>query len=199
MLAAVLLQRTTSLCAECLKSVGRRGVPWDASALIAFGKFATSYVFIMGLTSLLLALGLGPPLPSWIVTPFLLATGSVVVLLSIFALGALKPERTNAWIDRIESKLGHPRLERGISFLAKESRRAVDRLARFQPRGLLAIFASHALYYAMFVGILVLLAISFGGEAAALTTARAIIYQGFIYVAPAPGGAGVGEATAEPF
>ena len=188
--------------------LGRRGVPWDAAAVIVFGEFATGFAFIMGLSSLFLLLGYGPPIIPWAITSFALAAGSVALILLALLAGAFWPERTLALIDRAERRLtgarplSRPALRRAIEGAARGSRSAVERLARYRRAGApgsLAILLSHVLYYGSFVGVLVALAVAFEARAWVEVIPAAVIYQAFVYVAPTPGGSGLGEASAELF
>lgn len=184
--------------------LGRSGVPWDAALVIAFGKFATSFIFIFGLTGLLLALGLGPPLPPWVLVPCVTAAGVSALLMSLLVLGAYWPEASAARIERILLLLGRAPLLRGpigrrlLAHVADTARHSLLRLSGFRAGGApgsVTILLSHALYYAAFVGVLVTLAAAFGARAPSVIP-TAVIYLAFLYVAPTPGGSGVGEASA---
>ena len=63
---------------------------------------------VIAVNAILIGCGLGPPLPPWIVGPFVVATGSVALLLAAFSAGALLPEKSVAVIDRIAARLPHP-------------------------------------------------------------------------------------------
>lgn len=185
--------------------LGRHGVPWDAALVITFGKFATSFVFIFGVTGVLLALGLGPPLPPWVLVPCAVAAGFSALIMFALIAGAYWPEATAALIDRAICRLrrapllGRPLGRRVLAGAAEVARHAVLRLSGFRKGGApgsAAIVLGHILYYAAFVGVLVVLAVGFEAPSVARLLPIAVIYQGFLYVAPTPGGAGVGEAGA---
>ena len=179
--------------------LGRRGVPWDAAVLIAFGKFAISFAVIFGLGFALVALGMGPSIPRWVMLPIAVAVGAFAMLLSILIVGAFWPGRTTALIDRLERRLGHGRIRAAIAATARD---AVSRLGRFRQAGLLiwmAILASQVLYHGIFVGVLIVLAAGFGAEPLVDLVPTAIIYQAFLYLAPTPGSSGLGEASANLF
>lgn len=185
--------------------LGRNGVPWDAALLITFGKFATSFVFIFGVTGVLLALGLGPPLPPWVLVPCAVATFFSAVIMFALLAGAYWPEVTAALIGRAigglrrAPLLRRPLGQRVLDHTADVARHAVQRLSGFRQgggAGSAAIVLGHVLYYAAFVGVLVILAVGFDTPSVRKIIPIAIIYQGFLYVAPTPGGAGVGEAGA---
>ncbi len=186
----------------------RSGVPWDAATLIVFGEFATGFAFIIGLACLLVALGFGPAIVPWAGVSLLGGVSGVSVLLGALIAGTFWPTGMIRLIDRLALALAEPRwlsnplFQRSLEALAREARNAVQRLAVFRragARGLLAILASHLVYYGNFVGILVVLAAAFGARSWLEVAPIAVIYQGFLYLAPTPGGAGVGEASAALF
>lgn len=79
---------------------------------------------------------------------------------------------------------------------------SIDRLALLRSRGLapLALLVlSHAIYFAMFAGVGVVLLHAFGREADVRAFAAVVVYIAFTYLAPTPGGAGFAEAMALPF
>jgi uncharacterized protein (TIRG00374 family) len=181
--------------------LGRRGVAWDAALVICFGKFATSFAFIMGLACVLLALGYGPHIAAWAVAPIAATVGLGVVLIGTLVVGAIWPAAAHRRIDAIEARLLRwlPRAGRPIAAAAREARSAIDRLAGFGRSGApgrLAILASHVVYYGAYVGLLVALAAIFGARGLAGIIPLAIIYQAFTYIAPAPG---IPEAGAAAF
>ena len=186
--------------------LGLHGVPWDAAVIISFGKLATGFAFIMGIACVLIALGLGPPISAWAVIPFTTAIALLSAIMMALLAGAYRPEATTALVDRLEKRLARwfrgPRGARAVVALAHGARQAIQRLAGFRrggARGSLAVLASHVLYYALFVGVLVLLATQLGTPRIDRLLPIAIVYQCFLYVAPTPGGSGIGEASANLF
>jgi len=184
--------------------MARRGVPVDASLVISFGKFATSFAFIMGLAGVLLGLGYGPPIAAWAIVSIVVTIGFGVVLVGSFVVGAAWPETSLRWIGHSEQWLERrpllhgPRARRAITAGAGIARRSVERMAKFRAagvRGWLAMCASHVLYYGAYVGLVVVLAHMFGARAIGPIVPLAIIYLAFTNIAPAPGiaeaGAGV--------
>jgi len=177
--------------------LGRRGVAWDAALVICFGKFATSFAFIMGLACVLLALGFGPHVATWAIAPIAATVALGVVLIGTLVVGAVWPAAAHRRIDAIAARLARwPRASRAI---ASSARGAIDRLAAFGRGGApgrLAILASHLIYYGAYVGLLVALAAMFDARSLAAIIPLAVIYQGFTYIAPAPG---IPEAGAAAF
>lgn len=167
----------------------RYGVPLEEAALLTFAKLLSSMAFIFGITFALIVAGLGPPLPSWVAISLAAAAGTAALLVSIMLLGGARPKAATAIVDRIPSK-----------WLATRMRRSIERIAaaKIGVRGGLAAMGVHALYYAVFMAPLVTLAVALGARLGPATTA-AVVYQGTIYLAPTPGGAGFGEATANLF
>jgi glycosyltransferase 2 family protein len=188
--------------------LGRHGVPLDGALLISFGKLATSLAFILVLSFLLLALGFGPAIAPWAFIPLVTAIGCSVLLMGLLVLGAFWPAATTRLITEIETWLSHrsisqrPGPARLISTLAATARGAVDRLSTFRrggARGSLSILTSHILYYGAYVGLIVALALMFGARSTAALVPVAVIYLGFLYIAPTPGASGLAEASAVVF
>ena len=61
--------------------------------------------------------------------------------------------------------------------------------------GWTALLASHLAYYAAFVGVFLVLAAALGATSVLATVPAAVIYQGFTYVAPTPGGSATSAPT----
>src|SRR5262245_35240411 len=162
--------------------LGRRGVAWDAALVICFGKFATSFAFIMGLACVLLALGHGPHVATWAVAPIAATVALGVVLIGTLVVAALSPAAAHRRIGAFDGRLaGGPRARRGMP---PSARGRIDRLAGFGrcgAPGRLAIFASHLVYYGAYVGLLVALAAMFDARAIATIVPLAIVYQAFTY------------------
>jgi len=158
--------------------LARHGVPSHASVAISFGKFATSFTFIMGLGTVLLLAGYGPAIPAWAMLS-VGATGVLgVVLFASLLLGVLWP----AALKRV--------LRFGFAH------RAIDRLAQLRQagaRGWLAIAGSHVLYYGAYVGLIVALAAMLHAPDPLAVAPVAVVYLAFTFIAPAPG---IGEASA---
>lgn len=182
--------------------MARRDVPVDVAIAVSFGKFATSFALIMGLACVLLALGHGPAIPGWAVLSIVATVGFGAALVGSFLVGAVWPEATLGWLDRVEARaLGgqRPRIARATVRCAGIARRSVERLAGFRAggaRGWLAITASHLAYYGSYVGLLVALGAMFGARSLGELVPIAIVYQAFTYIAPAPG---IPEAGAAAF
>ena len=186
----------------------RNGVPVEVGAIIAFGEFATGFAFIMGLASLLVALGFGPAISPWVGASFASALGFGALVMLGLVLGAFWPEATLARIERLERRLlgwrlcSSPRAQRMVRALAAGVTGSVQRLAQFRRAGApgsLALLLSHVVYYGTFIGIFVVLAVAFGAPSWTEVLPVAIIFQAFLYIVPTPGGAGFGEASAAVF
>lgn len=164
----------------------RRGVPLAAAGLVAFGKSATSTLILLLLAFMALALGLGPPLPTAVLTPLVAGLAIVVTILAVPVVAALS--------RRFRSVLARPggRWRAGLHD-------AAERLARLPVRALPAIFLSHLLYFCAFVGVLVVLAAALGAAPIGPTVGVSTVFSAFSYVAPTPGGAGLSEASADLF
>jgi uncharacterized protein (TIRG00374 family) len=183
----------------------RRGVPIEGALTITFAKFATSFAMIYGAGAVLLALGYGPPIPGWAIASIVATIAFGVVLCGSFVAGAIWPGPTTSLLSRIEAWLLRRWLLRGplatevVTSAVGVARRSIDRLGAFRTlhaAGWLAILASHILYYAVYVGLLVYLAYLFDARSLAVIVPIATIYQGFTFIAPAPG---IPEASAAMF
>lgn len=173
-------------------AMARRGVPWDAAGLVAIGRAMSGLLLHLVVALALLALGLGPTLHRWILVPFVVGAALALAIVLALVAAACFPERASAWCER----------RRALRAMFAFVRDAIVRLAAFRRRAartLPALLAVHALYYAFFVAILVVLLQAFGAEGGARVVSASIIYLAFTYVAPTPGGAGLSEAVAAPF
>ena len=188
--------------------LGRRGVPWDAAGLIAFGKTVTSVALVFGLALSFLALGLGPDLHWAIAAPFVSGTSVVAVLVAILVIGTLWPQKLIGWLRRrrarwrLRPSLNGPRVAGALDSLVGTTEKTIGRLITFKEgglRGSVAIMFGHVVYYATYIGLFLSLATCFGGTDLLGLAAMLVIYQTFTYAAPTPGGSGLSEATAEVF
>jgi hypothetical protein len=152
--------------------LARHRIAWDAATAMSFGKFATSFIFIMGLGTALLAAGYGPAIPPWALVSASVTAGLGVVLGGGLLLGVF-------WPAALKHVLG-------FDF----AHRAIERLARLRHvgiRGWLAIVACHVVYYAAYVGLIVALAAMLGAPVPLAATPVAVVYLAFTFIAPAPG------------
>ena len=179
--------------------LARRGVPWDAAAVIAFGKSITGTAFLLLLAFAAFAAGIGPAFGSGVRWTLAVGTGVVVVMLAVPMIAAFFPRRSLASIDRIERRLGGGEAPRVVLAVARGLRDTVERLARLRSGGLalvLKLTAANVAFYVAFVGVAVVLAMTFGAESWLKATGVSAVFLAFSYVAPTPGGAGLAEATA---
>jgi hypothetical protein len=171
--------------------LSRRGVPVDGAIAIMFGKFATSFIVIMGSASLLLAFGYGPEIPGWAVISIAATIGLGVVVIGGFVVGAWFPAPMLSRLDRLERRLGRkprgPFATRAITGSIGATRRSIERLARFRGTSWLPLFASHLFYFGSYVAVLVALGWMFGASSLWTVAAIAVVYHAFTYIAPAPG------------
>jgi uncharacterized protein (TIRG00374 family) len=186
----------------------QRGVAVDVGLVVGFGKSFTSFLLLMGTTLALLACGVGPRLHPYLLLPFASGTAVLLALTGVVALGAIWPQRLTTWLDARRQAWSRgwpfrgPRASRALHAVTRTLIDAIGRAAdlrRLGWGGWLAITASHLVYYAAFVGVFVVLAAALGASSVLATVPAAVIYQGFTYVAPTPGGSGLSEATATAF
>lgn len=186
--------------------LNRHGIELDAALTIAYARFATSFAFIFTLVALLLAAGFGPPMPPAMLAALTTAVGVGALLMLGLLVGAMAPNRATKLIDAIENQLesrtASARVRGWVEQGADTARGSIARLAwmrRHGVGGIAAMTLSHVLYYAAFVGVLCVLAAAFQSGFQTETIPRALIYLGFIYLFPTPGGAGGAEASADLF
>ncbi len=188
--------------------LARHGVPWSLAALIVFGQFVTGFAFIMALTSLALAFGFGPAVVPWAAASFAVASGFVASMAAGLVLAAFWPERSERSVRRLEARMLSWRFARGalvrrlVSRVSAEVCAGILKLGDYRRAGapgVTGILLSHVAYYSAFIGVFIAGADAFGAKSWTSLVPSAVIYQGFLYVAPTPGGAGLGEATANVF
>jgi glycosyltransferase 2 family protein len=179
--------------------LARRGVPWDAAAVIAFGKSITGTAFLLLLAFAALAAGIGPAFGSGIRWTLAVGTGVVVVMLAVPMVAAFFPRRSLASIDRSERRLGGDGAPRLVRAVARGLRDTVERLALLRSGGfalVVKLAAANVAFYVAFLGVAVVLTMTLGGESWLRATGVSAVFLAFSYVAPTPGGAGLSEATA---
>lgn len=183
--------------------LGRRGVPWDATVVIAFGKAFTGVAVVVTAAVLLVAVGLGPRYDRDLLAIVLFGGAIFCALFGAMIAAAIRPAPARrvvgagfGWLGR---RLGHPRVfERGATVTGD----AIDRLATLRdggPRPLLALALTHALFFGATAGVGLVLLTAFGGAADLRSFCALVVYIAFTYLAPTPGGAGFAEAMAVPF
>jgi hypothetical protein len=188
--------------------LGRRGIPWDAAAVIAFGKgiFGTALLVLFSFTAIFL--GLGPDLPEAFQAP--LVWGSLVMIVSalMMLLAGLFPGVARTVLEgsarplRALGRACHPKVAAAVDWCHGLGEGGITRLARFSHggiRGFAAIIAANVAYLTCFVAVAVTLAHFFGAVGLVKTGGISLVYLAFTYVAPTPGGAGLAEAGAVPF
>ena len=175
--------------------LGRRGVPWDAAALIAFGKSLTGTAVLILLAFGALAVGLGPSLDGRTLAVFTTGIGLVALMLLVPIAGAVWPAASLRAIARLEARLRARPL--AVRFCAG-LRSAVERLAKLRSGGAampLYILLAHLADLGVLVAIATVLADALGATSIPHALGISIVYAAFTYVAPTPGGAGLAEAV----
>jgi hypothetical protein len=179
--------------------LGRRGVPWDASVVIAFGKAFTGVALICFVSLVLVALGLGPEFDEQLLYLVFFGGGVFLLLVSTITIAAFRPEGAKLRISSLFARLGQGRGP-WVHSLERVTNQCIDRLALLRGGGAPLLLAlSHLLYFATFAGLALVLIVAFGGEANLAAAATTVVYIAFTYIAPTPGGAGFAEAMAVPF
>ena len=183
--------------------LGRRGVPWDATVVIAFGKAFTGVAVVVIASLVILAVGLGPRYDGRLVATALFGGAIFTALFAALVAAAWVPAAAHARVARIFGWLG--RRARGAAWVATGERvthDAIDRLAGLRRGGvapLARLAAAHLAYYGATTAAGVVLLTAFGGAIDLRSTCAVVVYIAFTYLAPTPGGAGFAEAMAVPF
>lgn len=184
--------------------LGRRGVSWDAAALIAFGKSLTGTALLIVLAFAMLAVGLGPDLDRGTLAVFTTGIGVVAAMLMVPIIGALWPAAALRGVNRFEGWLSRRRMlageraQRVVARLCTGLRGAIERLAKLRQGGIAIavwIVLAHVANLAVLVAIATVLAHAFGATSIPQAIGIATVYAAFTYVAPTPGGAGISEAA----
>ena len=183
--------------------LGRRGVPWDATVVIAFGKAFTGVAVVVVSSLLFVALGLGPDYDGNLLGLVIFGGSVFGVLFGSMIVAAMRPEPTRrvvaglfGWLER---KLPGGRY---IASIERVTLGAITRLSHLRDGGvmpLLYLTFTHILYFSVFAAVGVVLIHGFGGVADFRAFAATVVYIAFTYLAPTPGGAGFAEAMAIPF
>lgn len=180
-------------------TLARHGVDRAVALVTPVLKLATSFAVAYVAAAALVAAGLGPPAGAWLLAITLGLAAISLAIVAVVVAVARRPERARARLARLRAwadRTRGPRVRGAVAALAGGLERAADRLGHLGQaslRGAAAILAVHALYYAVYVAPLVVLCPSApAGEVAA----RGLLLLCLLFLAPTPGGAGVGEASA---
>lgn len=183
--------------------LGRRGVPWDATVVIAFAKAFTGVAVLVVVALAMVALGLGPRYDGRLVAVVAFGGAIFTALFTALTVAAFHPTparrvvaRVFAWLGR---RLGGARFAERAGQVTVE---AVDRLARLRDGGvapLAALGATHLAFHGATAAVGVVVLTAFGGAVDARSICAVVVYTAFTYLAPTPGGAGFAEALAAPF
>lgn len=182
--------------------LARRGVPWDAAAVIAFGKSITGTAFLLLLAFVALAAGIGPAFGPEIRWTLAVGSGVIALMMVIPMMGAFFPRRSLAWIDLLEAQLGGWNAPQFLLKWIQAAHSSIERLARLRAGGarmVVKLAAAHLAFYFAFIGVAVVLTLAMGADSWLAATGVSTVFLAFSYVAPTPGGAGLSEATAVVF
>lgn len=177
----------------------RGGIPWDAAALIAFGKSMTSTAVLLSIAFVFLIGGLGPEVDATWMVPLVWASGVVVFILSLPVLGALWPTRAIDLLQRLEHKVTR---RKWLLALVVGLQRTIERLTVLKERSRwawAAILLVHLPYFAAFIGVAATLDQALSGRSLAHSIGVSTVFTAFTYVAPTPGASGLAEGTSAQF
>ena len=183
--------------------LGRRGVPWDATVVIAFGKAFTGVAVLVVVALAMVGLGLGPRYDGRLVATVVFGGAVFTLLFAALVVAAVRPQaagrvvaRGFGWLDR---RAGGARW---VATAAQVTLGAIDRLAALRTGGaapLVRLAIAHLAYVAATAAAGVALMTAFGGGVDVRSACAVVVYMAFTYLAPTPGGAGFAEAMAVPF
>jgi len=183
--------------------LGRRGVPWDAAVVIAFGKAFTGVAIIVVASLVFVTLGLGPDYDRAVLAILLFGGSVFATLFGFLVVAAFRPDPARRFVagvfGRIARRFGPGRV---VSAIERTTTQAIDRLVQLRTGGarpLVHLVVTHVLYFLAFGALGVSLLHAVGGDVSVRSFAAVIIYLMFTYLAPTPGGAGFAEAMAIPF
>ena len=188
-------------------TLGKRGVPWDASMVVCFGKSLTGFGVLLILAFSFLAFGMGPSIDNPALLT-ILASAALISALFIAApvLGGFHPERSKKVLDKIKSatqlKIGKKRFEfLKLGFVFDVLLGITQRMAFLKNQNkflFLAALSSQLLYFCAFIAPAVMLCRFYGAEFMS-ATAHSTLFTALAYSAPTPGGAGIAEASSVMF
>jgi glycosyltransferase 2 family protein len=183
--------------------LGRRGVPWDAAVVIAFGKAFTGVAVVVIASLAFVAFGLGPAYDGSVLAILLFGGSVFATLFAMLVAAAFRPERARAFVGRVFGRIAG-RLGRGrvVTAFERTTLQSIDRLVQLRRGGagpLVHLAATHVLYFIAFGALGTALLYALGGAIDIRSFAAVIVYLMFTYLAPTPGGAGFAEAMAIPF
>jgi glycosyltransferase 2 family protein len=183
--------------------LGRRGVPWDAAVVIAFGKAFTGVAVVVIASLVFVALGLGPAYDGSVLAILLFGGAVFATLFCLLVAAAFRPEPARAFVRRVFRRIAQ-RFGRGrvVTACERTTLDSIERLAGLRRGGampLVHLAATHVLYFIAFGALGTALLHALGGDVGMRSFAAVIIYLMFTYLAPTPGGAGFAEAMAIPF
>lgn len=180
-------------------TLARHGVPRATAVLIPTLKLATSFAVVYVVAAALVAGGLGPPAGGWLLAVALALAAAALVVVAVLVAVARRPAAAQIRLARLRGwavRTRGPRARRLVAGLADGLDQAADRLGelgRAGGRGVAALLAVHLIYYLVYVAPLVVLC---PDAPTGAVLARGVLLLCLLFLAPTPGGAGVGEASA---
>ncbi|MFP5490232.1 MAG: YbhN family protein [Bacteriovoracia bacterium] len=181
-------------------TLGKRGIPWDASLIICFGKSLTGFGTILLLAFVMIAMGLGPQIDNIFIYGILWSASFIAFFfIALPIVGSFYSASTHRSLDRIEQKLfsKNPKIKLRANKIFKVLKDMIERLRLLHnQRKFLFLIAlvSQLLYFAAFIAPAVIVCHYFGGEISKAIP-HSLIYTALAYSAPTPGGAGISEAS----
>jgi uncharacterized membrane protein YbhN (UPF0104 family) len=183
--------------------LGRRGVPWDAAVVIAFGKAFTGVAVVVIASLIFVAFGLGPRYDGAVVGILLFGGSVFTALFACLVIAAYRPTPAQSFVRRVFKRLAGKRGPgRVLTSAENVTLQSIDRLVMMRrggPLPLINLAATHLLYFTAFGALGVTLLYALGGDVGVRSFAAVIVYLMFTYLSPTPGGAGFAEAMAIPF
>src|ERR1041385_5398097 len=116
--------------------LGRRGVPWDAAVVIAFGKAFTGVAVVVTLSLVFVAAGLGPRYDGTVLAILLFGGSVFTALFASLVVAAYRPEPARRIVSRVFARLvGKRGPGRVLTSGERVTLESIDRLGQLRRGG----------------------------------------------------------------
>src|SRR3954465_8524067 len=109
--------------------LGRRGVPWDAAVVIAFGKAFTGVAVVVVASLVFVAAGLGPAYDGTVLAILLFGGSVFATLFGLLVVAAFRPDPARRVVGRVFARLAGERAKgRMLESFERVTLQSIDRL-----------------------------------------------------------------------